>query len=220
MDSPCENHYYPVRHKLLECKLQKHFISKPPAKKVKQEEPTKLAKQEAPTKEFHETTGWLMIFGGGDAYGDRRCRKVARQEVFAAEPAVPRYLWWSEFSIVFDHHDHPNMIPHPGMYPLIVELIMGSKCLTKVLMDGGSGLNIMYIKTFDGLGIPRSAMGPILVSFHGVITGHQAYPSGGSPYLSHSGTSQTSAPKGYSLKWWISQDATTLSLGDHATPSS
>jgi hypothetical protein len=41
----------------LGCELLKHFISKPPAKKVKQEEPTKLAKQEAPTKEFHETTG-------------------------------------------------------------------------------------------------------------------------------------------------------------------
>jgi hypothetical protein len=57
MDSSCENHYFPVRNKLLECELLMHFISKPPAKKVKQEEPTKLAKQEAPTKEFHETTG-------------------------------------------------------------------------------------------------------------------------------------------------------------------
>jgi hypothetical protein len=198
MDLPCQNHYFLVRHKLQECELLKHFISKPLAKKAKQEEPTKLAKQEAPTEEFPETTGCLMIFGGGDAYGDRRCRKVAQREVFAVEPAVPRYLRWSEFSIIFEHHDHPDMIPHPGMYPLIVEPIVGSKRLTKVLMDGGSGLNIMYIKTFDGLGIPRSAMRPILVSFHGNITGHQAYPSGGSPCLSHSGTPQTSAPNDYS----------------------
>jgi hypothetical protein len=51
---------------------------------------------------------------------------------------------------------------------------VGSKRFTKVLMDGGNDLNIMYIETFDGLGIPRSARHPILVSFHGIITGHQA----------------------------------------------
>jgi hypothetical protein len=33
------------------------------------------------------------------------------------------------------------------MYPLMVDLIVGTKQLTKVLMDGGSGLNIMYAET-------------------------------------------------------------------------
>lgn len=70
------------------------------------------------------------------------------------------------------------MIPHPETYPLIVEPIVGSKHFTTVLMDGGSGLNIMYIETFDGLGTASSALRPSSVLFHGVILGHQAYPLG------------------------------------------
>lgn len=50
--------------------------------------------------------------------------------------------------------------------------MVGSKHLSKVLMDGGSSLNIMYVETFDGLGIARSALRPSLASFHGIILGH------------------------------------------------
>ena len=34
--------------------------------------------------------------------------------------------------------------------------IVGTKRLTKALMDGGSGLNIMYAETLDAMGIDRS----------------------------------------------------------------
>jgi hypothetical protein len=37
---------------------------------------------------------------------------------------------------------------HPRTCPLMVEPIVGSKRLTKLVMDRGSGLNIMYIETF------------------------------------------------------------------------
>jgi hypothetical protein len=84
----------------------------------------------------------------------------------------------------------------------------------------GTGLNIMYIETFDGLGIARSTLCPSSVSFHGVILGHQVYPLGGSLYPSHLGTAPTSAPNDYNLRWWTSRDATILSLGGCAMPSS
>ena len=38
----------------------------------------------------------------------------------------------------------------------MVDLIVGMRCLSKVLMDGGSGLNIMYAETLDAMGIDRS----------------------------------------------------------------
>ena len=38
----------------------------------------------------------------------------------------------------------------------MVDLIVGTKRLTKVLMDGGSGLNILYAKTLDTMGINRA----------------------------------------------------------------
>ena len=42
----------------------------------------------------------------------------------------------------------------PGCYPLVVDPIVRKKHLTKVLMDGGSGLNILYVDTLDAMRIP------------------------------------------------------------------
>lgn len=67
MDSLWQNHSFPVRHRLRECELLKHFISKSPTKKAKLEESTKPTEQEIPSEEFPETTGCLMIFGGVEA---------------------------------------------------------------------------------------------------------------------------------------------------------
>ena len=38
----------------------------------------------------------------------------------------------------------------------MVDPIIGMKRLTKVLMDGGSDLNIMYAEMLDAMGIDRS----------------------------------------------------------------
>ena len=42
----------------------------------------------------------------------------------------------------------------------MVDPIIGMKRLTKVLMDGGSGLNIMYTETLDAMGIDRARIQP------------------------------------------------------------
>ncbi|XP_066308497.1 uncharacterized protein [Miscanthus floridulus] len=45
-------------------------------------------------------------------------------------------------------------------------------------MDGGSGLNIMYAKTLDVMGVNRTHLHPIRAPFHGVVPGKQAMPLG------------------------------------------
>ena len=45
-------------------------------------------------------------------------------------------------------------------------------------MDGGSGLNILYVDTLDAMRIPRSELCLAVSPFHGVILGAQAYPLG------------------------------------------
>jgi hypothetical protein len=94
--------------------------------------------QEDPTEDFPEPTGCLMIFGGAEAYGDKHNLKAAHREVHIIE----------------------HVVTHEGAYPLIVEPIVGSKRLSKVLMDRGSDLNMTYIKTLDDIGITRSALRP------------------------------------------------------------
>ena len=53
----------------------------------------------------------------------------------------------------------------------MVDPIIDTKCLTKVLMDGGSGLNIMCTETLDTMGIDRSRIGLTGAPFHGIVPG-------------------------------------------------
>ena len=105
------------------------------------------------------------------AYDSKRHQKVACREVYTAQLATPSFLRWSESAITFDRTDHPDRVPHPGRYPLVVDPIVGLNWLTKVLMDGGSGLNIMYAKTLDEMGVDQTNLCPVRVPFHGVVPG-------------------------------------------------
>ena len=42
----------------------------------------------------------------------------------------------------------------------MVNPIIGMKRITKILMDGGSSLNIMYAKTLDKMGVDRMNLHP------------------------------------------------------------
>ncbi|XP_066385154.1 uncharacterized protein [Miscanthus floridulus] len=60
----------------------------------------------------------------------------------------------------------------------MVDPIIGTKWLTKILMDGGSGLNIMYAKMLDEMGIDRTRICPTGAPFHGIMPEKQAMPLG------------------------------------------
>jgi len=63
-------------------------------KKARTEEAAQMAETKDGTADaFPEPSGCLMIFGGLEAYGDKRRLKLASREVNAADPAVPTYLW-------------------------------------------------------------------------------------------------------------------------------
>ncbi|XP_066351495.1 uncharacterized protein [Miscanthus floridulus] len=48
------------------------------------------------------------------------------------------------------------------------------KRLTMVLMDGGSGLNIMYTEKLDAMGVDRARIRPTEVPFHSIMPRKQA----------------------------------------------
>ena len=58
----------------------------------------------------------------------------------------------------------------------MVSSIVGTMRLTKVMMDGGSGLNILYTSTLDRIGIPRSSLRPSKASFYGIVSRKEAVP--------------------------------------------
>jgi len=91
---------------------------------------------------------------------------------------VPQYLSWSSTPITFDRDEHPDKVVAPGVYPLVVDPIIINARLSKVLMDGGSSLNIIYLEILNLLGISRTQLQPSAGGFHGVVLGKKALPVG------------------------------------------
>ncbi|KAI4980446.1 hypothetical protein ZWY2020_020931 [Hordeum vulgare] len=99
---------------------------------------------------------------------------LVNREVNMATPPSPKFLKWSQTAITFDQSDHPAHVPTPGRHALVVNPVVEGVRLRKVLMDGGSGLNIMYADTLKGMGIPMSKLSESGMQFHGVVPGRKA----------------------------------------------
>ena len=99
--------------------------------------------------------------------------KVINREVSMVAPATPRYLKWSKVPITFDQSDHPARVATPRRQALVVDPVVGGTRLTKVLMDGGGGLNILYAEALKGMGIPMSKLSESNMRFHGNIPGRK-----------------------------------------------
>ena len=112
-----------------------------------------------------------MIFGGSNAIYSKSSHKVRYIEACIAETTVPTFLRWLESLITFDQRNHPSHVTRPGHYPLIINPIVCKKRLTKVLMDGGSDLNILYVDTLNAMRIPWSELHLAGSPFHRVIPG-------------------------------------------------
>jgi hypothetical protein len=69
-------------------------------------------------------------------------------------------------------------VPSLGKYPLVVDPIIGNVRLTKVLMDGGSSLNIIYAETLGFLQIDLSTIRAGVAPFHRIILGKRVQPLG------------------------------------------
>src|SRR3954463_11613035 len=109
---------------------------------------------------------------------DKRDQKVHKRAVNSVEPAVPRYLRWSEQPIVWSREDHPPRVDNPGQLALVVAPQVGGYKFTKVLMDWGSSINILYYETFRRMGLTDKNLKPSNTVFHGVVPGKSTYPVG------------------------------------------
>jgi hypothetical protein len=119
-----------------------------------------------------------MIYDGQVANASARHRMQERREVCSAKVATPVYLDWSDKPITFDQDDHPDCVPSPGRYPLVVDPVIGNARLSKVLMDGGSSLNIIYAETLGLLGVDLSTIRAGAAPFHGIVPGKRVLPLG------------------------------------------
>jgi hypothetical protein len=85
-----------------------------------------------------------VLFGG---LPTKRSQKATRREVLNIELAVPTPLRWSEVPITFSHTDQWTSFSELGCFPLILKPVVTGSKLNKVLIDDGSGLNVLFTKT-------------------------------------------------------------------------
>jgi hypothetical protein len=174
----CPYHQGPVKHTLEECVMLRCYFHKagPPAGDGKGQDNNK--KEGDKEEEFPEVHSCFMIYGGQVANASARHHKQERREVCSVKVAAPVYLDWSDKPITFDQGDHPDCVSSPGRYPLIVDPVIGNARLTKVLMDGGSSLNIIYAETLGLLEIDLSTIRAGAAPFHGIVPGKRVLPLG------------------------------------------
>jgi hypothetical protein len=163
----CPYHQGPVKHTIEEYVMLRRYFHKAgsPTGDGKGQDNDKKEGDKA--EEFPEVHDCFMIYGGKVANASARHRKQERREVCSVKVAAPVYLDWSDKPITFDQGDHPDCVPSPRKYPLVVDPIIGNARLTKVLMDGGSSLNIIYAETLGLLGIDLSTIRAGEAPFHG-----------------------------------------------------
>jgi hypothetical protein len=132
----------------------------------------------------------------------------------------PSFLDWSGHSITFSRKDHPNCIPNPGQYPLVVDSVIGNVRFSKVQMDGGSNLNILYAHTLRLMGIGLDQVRTSMTSSHGITPSKRVQPLRQIDLPVWFGPpANFRKEKRSPTRWWGSGVRITPALGGLATPS-
>jgi hypothetical protein len=165
----CPYHRGPIKHTLKECDMLRRYFNKvgPSTEGGKDQGNNKKGGDKE--EEFPEVHNCFMIYDGKVANASAQHHKQERREVCSVKVAAPVYLDWSDKPITFDQGDHPDCVTSPGRYPLVVDPVTGNARLTKVLMDGGSSLNIIYVETLGLLGVDLSTIRAGAAPFHGIV---------------------------------------------------
>jgi hypothetical protein len=158
----CPYHKGPMNHNLEDYDMLRRYFESLGIKKDDKKEDPKGDDNDEGFPEIHDC---FMIYGEPSMRLSTRQCKQERREVFSVQLTTPLFLDWSEVAITFDRDDQPDYIPNPRVYPLVVNPIIANTRLTKVLMDGGSSLNIIYAQTLDLLGITRTHLRPSVRGF-------------------------------------------------------
>jgi len=88
------------------------------------------------------------------------------------------YLHWFEWPITYDRTDHLDRVVEAGQFPLVVTAVNENTMVMKILMDGGSGINILYKDAFDKLNMDIRKLHALQSPFHGIVPRRRVMPLG------------------------------------------
>ncbi|SPT18305.1 unnamed protein product [Triticum aestivum] len=94
---------------------------------------------------------------------DKHSRRQQHREVNVVASEAPEFMHRSEKPISWSRADHPEVIPSPGSYALVLD---------------ATSINILYCDTMENLCIKEKQLQPSQTVFHGIVPGHSCSPIG------------------------------------------
>jgi hypothetical protein len=186
LDAQCPYHK-DMRHTLRNCRDFKHSIGHgrpfqplPPPLRGGPGEPRQPQQQEeggggAFPRVDREVN---FIFGGHGSQENKRQQKLNDRQILVATTGPPAPYRWSEHPITFTRADQWLNFDHPGEYPLLVDPVIRESRVKKVLVDGGSSINVTFPRTLQGLGVHLKELHESDIPFFGIVPTEGEYPLG------------------------------------------
>jgi hypothetical protein len=110
-----------------------------------------------------------VIFEGHGAKENRRQQKLNDRQVMVAITSASAPYRWSEHAITFSRADQWLNFDHPDKYPLLVDPVIRERWVKKVLVDGGSSINVTFPWTLQALGVAVEDLTESDTPFFGIM---------------------------------------------------
>jgi hypothetical protein len=187
LDAQCPYHK-DMCHTLRNCRDFKHSVGNgrpfqplpPPPPRGGPGEPRQPPQQEGGGGgAFPRVNGEVnVIFGGHGSQESKRQQKLNDHQILVAATSAPAPYRWSEHPITFTRADQWLNFDHPGKYPLLVDLVIWESRVKKVLVDGGSNINVTFPQTLLGLGVALKELLESDTPFFDIVPTEGEYPLG------------------------------------------
>jgi hypothetical protein len=95
-----------------------------------------------------------------------------------ATNSAPAPYRWSKHAITFSRADQWLNFDHPEKYPLLVDHVIRESWVKKVLVDGGSIINVTFPRMLQALGVAIDNLTESDTLFFGIVPIEGEYPLG------------------------------------------
>lgn len=151
----------------------------PPAVTSANQHQLQLAAPPSSNGDFIDTTRAVLMIQKGRP--SNRAQKLISRQVYMVEkspPSTVEYLNWSGQAIGFTQEDHPPQVPRQGQSAMILPAVIAGFEISRIFIDGGSSLNLIYADTLRKMNISLANLTPTDTRFHGIAPEKPNYPLG------------------------------------------
>jgi hypothetical protein len=177
-----------MRHTLRNCRDFKHSVGNsrpfqplpPPPPRGGPGEPCQPQQQEGGGGgAFPRVDGEVnVIFGGHGSQENKRQQKLNDYQILVVATSAPAAYRWSGHPITFTRADQWLNFDHPVKYLLLFDPVIRESRVKKVLVDGGSSINVTFPRTLLGLGVALKELHESDTPFFGIVSTEGEYPLG------------------------------------------